>query len=409
MKTRTKLLTAVLSTVTALSCALTAAASGTTPTITLQGNETAPISLENGTASQAILVLKATDFSTVAGADITLTLPESGKVKLTEAEVADSLNNWTLTENENYKIDLTKGIIKFVDVFNVTTSEINSLELKLTFTVSDGTIGSHKIGIIADLATDENTLLGDGEKTVTEGYIVIGKKTTPYTADDIANINSSVDVETEFIPYGGAYTKNADGTYTYYEKNTSTGEFEFGTATEVTVFKCKLPTGGKKVTSFGASDKQGDTTKYSSDDYRYYDGIQFGAYAIDKSLTYGTLVIMGDYKAFKEYYSNKTDEELFNTMMSRYNSKVSSGTIDEGGALSFPYGTGEDRPIITIKRVNRTKYMWDGASTLQYALRLYKLVNNKSYTAVAYSKDAENAYSFSTEILTEVYTASSNS
>lgn len=406
MKTRTKLLTAVLSTVTALSCALTAAAAGTTPTITLQGNETAPISLENGTASQAILVLKATDFSTVAGADITLTLPESGKVKLTEAEVADSLKNWTLTENENYKIDLTKGIIKFVDVFNVNSNDIDSLELKLTFTVSDGTIGSHKIGITADLATDENKLLGDGEKTVTEGYIVIGKKTTPYTVEDIANINSSVDVETEFIPYGGAYTY-ADGKYIYYAKDQNTGAIDFTGATgNITVLKCKLPAAGKTVTSFGASEKIAVPEADAKYEYEKYNGIQFGAYATDKTLDYGTLVIMGDYNAFKEY-TGQTDEALLAQIMQRYDARVEDKTIAEGDGYTFRYGTSNPKSTITVKKVKRTTFMWQSESAIQYAVRLYKLTNGKSYTTVAYSVTG-STYSFSTEIQTEIFTESAS-
>lgn len=400
MKTRTKLLTAVLSTVTALSCALTAAAAGTTPTITLQGNETAPITLENGTTSQATLVLKATDFSTVAGADITLTLPENGKVTLTNATVADSKGNWTLTENENYKIDLANRIIKFVDVFNVDSDDIDSLELKLTFTVSDGTIGSHKIGITADLAADDTKLFGDGEKTVTEGYIVIGREKTKYTK---ADINADTSVKSgEFIPAYGAYT----GDYanpSYITKN-SNGKFDVDALaedTEINVLKCKLPDEGKDVTTFGSSKKVAKPE--SSIDYEKSNGIQFGSYVptTADATKYGTFVVIGNYDAFKAYYkSNKPtvypdDASVLNKITELYDEKVN----DETKFLKLSYGS----EFIYVGKTTQTKYMWQGDnSELQYALRVYKVNEAETYTAIGYSLNSVG-YNFSNEIQTAVY------
>lgn len=399
MKTRTKLLTAVLSTVTALSCALTAAAL-TAPTLTLQGNENAPAKLVDGSA-EATLTLKASDFKDVAGAKLTLTLPTG--ITLDNATVTDTAteNKWGLKSGENYAVK--NNTVTLVDVFNIgdATIKTGALELELKFTVKDTSIGQYKIGVAGDFADAKEDL----QKGTSEGVLVIGKEEKSYTAEDIKNINSKLDVNKEFIPYGGAYTY-ADGKYTYYEKNKTTGEIDFGTATNVTVLKCKLPAEGKTVTSFGASEKIAVPAEEAKYEYERYNGIQFGAYATDINRDYGTLVIMGDYNAFKEY-TGKTDEELLKQIMSRYDARVADNTIAEGEGYTFNYGTSNPKSTITVKKVKRTTFMWQGDSAIQYAVRLYKLTNGKSYTTVAYSVTG-STYSFSTEIQTEKFTESAS-
>lgn len=397
MKTRTKLLTAVLSTVTALSCALTAAAL-TAPTLTLQGNENAPAKLVDGSA-EATLTLKASDFKDVAGAKLTLTLPTG--ITLGNATVTDTAteNKWELKSGENYAVK--NNTVTLVDVFNIgdATIKTGALELELKFTVKDTSIGQYKIGVAGDFADAKEDL----QKGTSEGVLVIGKEEKSYTAEDIKNINSKLDVNKEFIPYGGAYTY-ADGKYTYYEKDKTTGEIKFGNATNVTVLKCKLPAEGKTVTSFGASEKIKDPN--GTYEYEKYDGIQFGAYATDKTLDYGTLVIMGDYNAFKEY-TGQTDEALLAQIMQRYDAKVEDKTIAEGDGYTFKYGKSDPKSTITVKKVKRTTFMWQSESAIQYAVRLYKLTKGKSYTTVAYSVTG-STYSFSTEIQTEIFTGSAS-
>ena len=95
MKIRTKLLTAVLATATALSCALTASALTAAPALNLQGNETAPAKVGADGKATATLTLKASDFSTdVKGAKIVLTLDNN--LKLTSAKVTDAANEWNV-------------------------------------------------------------------------------------------------------------------------------------------------------------------------------------------------------------------------------------------------------------------------------------------------------------------------
>lgn len=126
MKIRTKFLAAALAATMTLGCALTASAFTANPTLTLQGNESSPLTLTNGAAS-ATLTLKASDFSEVKGAKITVELPAG--LTLSNIAVTDTEKTWNLNENSNYKVDVNKNKITMVDVFNFddTVKKITSI------------------------------------------------------------------------------------------------------------------------------------------------------------------------------------------------------------------------------------------------------------------------------------------
>lgn len=122
MKTKTKLLAALLSTVTAFSCALTAAAA---PAITLQGNETTPATANASGEATATLTLKATQFENVGGADLTLTLQDGITLaSATVEDVANDASKWALEEDVNYRV--SGNTVKMVDVFNIGDAPIKS-------------------------------------------------------------------------------------------------------------------------------------------------------------------------------------------------------------------------------------------------------------------------------------------
>ena len=102
MKIRTKFLAAALAATMTLGCALTASAFTTEPKLSLQGNESSPLTLKNQAAS-ATLTLKASDFKEVKGAKITVELPDSKKMELTGITVSDvdSENVWNLDIDVN--------------------------------------------------------------------------------------------------------------------------------------------------------------------------------------------------------------------------------------------------------------------------------------------------------------------
>lgn len=385
MKIRTRILTAVLATATAFSCALTASASTTAPTLNLQGNESAPATLENGAAT-ATLTLKSSDFDQVKGAKIKVTLPAGITFKSGTVEITGT-NNWV--ENKNFAVTENGQTITLVDVFNMDGTVSADLKLTFKFDVEATAMGSYNVTVSGNFADlEEGTK--DTEKTAN---LVIGRESSKITLNE----NNVTAESGYFIPAYGAYT----GTYknpSYLTKDGS-GNILPGdkNGEEATVLKCKLPTGDKKVTSFGYSEKEANPSGVN--EYERSNGIQFGAYAIDNSLTYGTFVFRGDYEAFKESYG-KTDEEILSLVAARYDKRVSEGKIEEGKGLSIPYKDSSEK--IVVMRAKRTTYLWKGADTnkdLQYAVRLYQLLDDATYTSVAYSK-ADNVYNFSTEIQT---------
>lgn len=385
MKTRTKLLTALLSTVTALSCALTAAAD-TTPNITLQGNEATPVTLGmTEEARKATVTLKASDFATVGGADITLTLPNEITFNSATIKNVTTGSTWELEQGKNYKVDLANKKIKFVDVFNLATDnsdKLENVELNITFDVNAAEIGTYVIGVSAKLADTNATEMSATTKV---GNIVIGRKQNTYTSD-IDKINEDL-TDGEFIPLGGAFTNNA-GDYTYYAKN-DTGAIDFAGATSVTVLKCMLPT-VKRVTTFGASPSMiNDANKGSS--------IQFGSFALkDSGKQYGTLIIVGDFEEYKKV-KGYTDEQAFARWAKGYDKylEINSSTAKEGDYISETYDAVNDKKIY-IAKVPQRRIMWENSEQLQYALRIVGITkSSETYTAVAYSKDT--SYVFSNE------------
>lgn len=409
MKIRTKILTAVLAAATAFSCALTASALSPTPQITLDNN-TMPAKVKDGKAT-ATLTLKSSDFTDVTGAKLTITFPQG--VKLESAKITDG--NWVA--DQDYKVDTANGTVTLVDVFNIGDAAKN-LSLNLEVTVSGVTMLNYELtvsGEFADQAVDQVHTVN----FATDNTLVISREEKTYTSisEATADINGIVNSENPqyFIPAGGVYSDNDNGTYTYYDKNedgTFTGLPETG---NIEIQKCPLPTDGKKLTTFGNSkqDKieQGVGNNYTNEEYakipayKKDNGIQFGTYVTEKYVAdkYGTLVIMGDYNAFRNYYElkGKSETELLDLIIQRYDTYIGQIIEDKAFVAGDPLTLKGGTNYITVKKVAQTKLMWEGSNAFQYAVRLYKLVDNRSYTAVAYSFDS-NTYTFSNEIQTKV-------
>ena len=405
MKIRTKFLAAVLATATAFSCALTASALDPTPKITLD-NTTMPAIVKDGKAT-ATLTLKSSDFTDVTGAKITITLPET--VNLESAKITDG--NWTV--DQDYKVDKDNRTVTLVDVFNIGDDTAKNLSLNLEVTVSNVAIGSYPItvsGQFADTVVDQVHAVD----FTTGNTLVISREEKAYTTASAANdAIAAVTPETGyFVPAGGVYTDSGDGTYTYYDK-ISDGTFtDLPENGNIEIQKCPLPTGGKKLTTFGNSkQKKIEKGTYKDEDYakipayKKDNGIQFGTYVTEGYVAgkYGTLVIMGDYNAFRNYYSlkGKTETELLDLIIKRYDTYIDKEIDGEVFAAGDPLTLKGGTNYITVKKVAQTKLMWEGNSAFQYAVRLYDLVDDKSYTAVAYSV-VDGVFTFSSEIQTKV-------
>lgn len=396
MKTRTKLLTAVLSTVTALSCALTAAAAGTTPTITLQGNETKPAAAEDSTVT---LSLKATEFSSVAGADLKLTL--NGDISLDSVNVTITNNatnqNWELEKDSNYTV--SGNTLKIVDVFNMTNApQVTALDLSVALKF-DGDVNIGRYAFTYDV-----TLVNDNEQIITPAGVTMGKLVIGKKSGTAETGTKKYDDNTKFLPYGVPTDSNGK----YIDKNES-GEFNFAGGESIT---CFIKPEGNDVTTFGAS-KIVDTN-----------AIQFGSYveSVAAGAYFGTLVIVSYdlpteitsqekykdatpgtlddvLKYYKEQKGYKSNDEVFARLAQLLSSK-------KDGKF-HPISYNNNSKIIYVSIVEQKNYMWrtfegETLKQLQYAVR-YKGLDDtqksKEYTAVGYTLSGSE-YNFSTELKT---------
>lgn len=394
MRTRAKLLTALLAMIAALSCTLTATALKTAPTLTLQGNEAAPATLVNGLA-KATLTLKVADFSEVAGAKLTLKLPEG--ITLSTATVTDKATSdvWTLKAGQNYKI--SGNTVTIADVFNLNgaPTKTGALELALDFTVTGTSVGEYTVTVSGDFTGPELE-----KKTGTaEGNLVIGREKAEYTAADIVSLDSTSTAEQGyFIPAYGAYTGDA-GNPTYLTKG-SDGKFAVGGVSgNVQVLKCKLPDPGC-VTTFGVSKST------VNDAIAQAGAIQFGSYVdeIKAGTSFGTLLIAGDFNDLVEYYKGKGTYDTVDKVLGRLKDLLKSTNTPDGKLCKVTYNN--KTKTVYVGKMPQSRYMWRGSRTttqsaqqqLQYALRIYNISDpEKTYTAVGYTVK-DDAYTFSKEL-----------
>ena len=395
MKIRTKFLAAVLATVMTFGCALSASAwdsKDTTPPAVEFGNSAMP-GIKNGNTATATLTLKSADFVDVTGAKLTVKLPAG--MTLVDASVT---GNGSWVADTDYKVDKAAGTITLVNVFNIGDAAKN-LSVYLELTVSGTLNGAITVsGEFADTNVDK-VYKYDGFAT---GTLTLSRSEANHdNKEDATAAIAGAANDNYFVPVGGVYTM-VDGKVKYYSKPDNAATFDLSDASgNITVLKCPLPADGEDVTTFGYTIKDGD--KNSEKEYEKYNGIQFGAYTNKKSdKEFGTLIIMGDYTAFKNCYSAMSasaisDDALLNLIVTRYDQRVADNKITLGEPLTLKKGDHS----ITVKKVKQTAHMWEDANNLQYAVRLYKLVKGRSYTGVAYSY-ADGTYNFSKEIQTKV-------
>ena len=404
MKIRTKFLAAALAATMTLGCALTASAFTTEPKLSLQGNESSPLTLKNQAAS-ATLTVKASDFKEVKGAKITVELPDSKKMELTGITVSDvdSENVWNLENDVNYKVSGNK--ITMVDVFNFdNTVKKANLNLNLTFDVAKASIGTYAVKVSGDFADEA----ADKVYPVTAyANLVIGREET--TATNLKALNDSIaNANDYFIPYGGAYKgdinlpKDNEGKFSLVEGVAADAQIE--------LLKCKLPEAGK-VTTFGASNSLVENKNTA---------IQFGSYIDeinDTNGTFGTLIIVsrnlpatltskgyeqGTYENAVKCFNGDV-EELLNNIIAKFKPGWFDGKL-------HPYTYGTTNEVVYAAVVPQTKYMWrnsdENYTKLQYAVSCTGLddATKKAYvyTAVGYSLK-DNKYAFSTEVQSASY------
>lgn len=395
MKIKTKLLTAVLATATAFSCALTAAAA-TTPTITLHGNEATPAVAADG--ETVTLSLKASGFNVVAGADLELTLGTGISLRVANVKISGET-----IDNNKYKV--SGNTLRIIDVFNMTgAKQVTSLDLDITVNVG----ASDKIGRYDFSCTKAQLVYTDNKSkaidvAVDSAKLVVGKKTETVT---FGAENQNFDTSDSFLPYG--ILKSGDK---YVVKNAD-GSFNVSGEQKITRFI--TPIDGA-VTTFGAS-----KSVFSGDE----SSIQFGSY-INKIGTennsFGTLLIVsrplsgtiagsysqGTYENAVKYFDGN-EQGLFANIIAKFNEKATEGKNWFDGKL-HPYSYNRTE-VVYAAVVSQKTYMWRDSDTdyskLQYAVRCTGLNDDVKkayeYTAVGYSLKGDT-YTFSTEVKSASY------
>ena len=322
----------------------------------------------DGTTDFAI---KLSGFSSLKGIDMTVTA--KGGIELQSASALNTKE--PLDRDVNYTItnDKMLHIVELTKDFDATT--IITVKAKVT---DDATIA-----VEADLAKSGDALYD--EITVKDAKI------TAYVKPEVVE---KVEAETVaqpgnkdyFIPYGSVYT--IVGEEYKYAKKDENGTFLDTNGATVKTFK--VPEGG--FGTFGVSN-------YVLKDRR--DARQFGSVDANynNTKTYGTLVIIGDWAAFRDYYlANKgySDADLMKLVYNGYHETMEKGDYDY---ISFKDGNGNK---IKVYDVPQTKVMWQSGSHLEYAVRVSGLVSGSTYTAVGYNVTSEGV-SLSSEIKSVAY------
>ncbi len=333
-------------------------------------------------AGTATIAVKLTNFTTVAGMDL-IVVSDSENVKFTAVKTSD------LIQEGDYKVADDGSNVHIVDL----TGDVVDATIELVVVVT----GPAKITATAQLAKDGKTLLdAETEFDIVDGEITIAETETIIPGEvkdeDIAGAEGGEVTITAnegyFIPYGSVYTKNANGSYNYFQKEDN-GTFVVKEAVQYNMFE--IPKSGFR--TFGISDaalKSGT------------EAIMFGNYsnALNTASEHGTLLFAGQWTEYLEYYKGKgfTEAELVKAIYDRYNS-VNDGTYD---AVTM-WANNKTISIDVYKKV-QTNWMWKDKTNgiLEYALRVSQMNNGDEYTAVAYRVE-NDAVKFSDKIKSQVY------
>lgn len=330
-------------------------------------------------AGTATIAVKLTNFTTVAGMDL-IVVSDSENVKFTAVKTSD------LIQEGDYKVADDGSNVHIVDL----TGDVVDATIELVVVVT----GPAKITATAQLAKDGKTLLdAETEFDIVDGEITIAETETIIPGEvkdeDIAGAEGGEVTITAnegyFIPYGSVYTKNANGSYNYFQKEDN-GTFVVKEAVQYNMFE--IPKSGFR--TFGISDaalKSGT------------EAIMFGNYsnALNTASEHGTLLFAGQWTEYLEYYKAKgfTAEELIGLIYERYNSVAAAATEDFDAVTMWA----NNRTIsIDVYKKVQTNWMWKDTQNgvLEYALRVSQM-GNEEYTAVAY-RVVEDAVTFSDKI-----------
>ena len=352
------------------------------PTVTI---ETSSVS-ENGETSFAI---KFAGYTSLKGYD--LVIKAGTGLKLLSASALNAKTG--LDEDVNYKIENNE--LHIVELTKVDGDDIITVNAKF----AEKQTAAVKVEVIkCDLAESSSQLYAAA--TIAPVSIAPYVKPVEEIIKEETVISQPVkDEESDveyFIPYGAVYTGEATDP-TYVPKNEE-GEFTVAPGTVVKTFK--VPEGG-----FG-------TFGISHSAVALKPAKQFGnvdtKYTRDKK--YGTLVIVGDWSGFRDWYlSNKaySNSELVNKIYNAFN-KANPATDGKRTYDYVLFEAGDSE--IKVYNVDQKNWMWKSAEKgiIEYAVRVFGLpTTTTEYAAVAYNTNGGNV-NVATDIKTVEYAAPEN-
>lgn len=338
------------------------------PSIKVANNENAPATY-SATANVQTVKVTATDFASVAGQDVTVTVADGLTLQGVTAE------GITLTEGENYVIN--GNTVKFVDVLNLADAQaVTNYVVNLAVVVPNA-IASYDIGITAQLVDEDEQEVG----SVTAGKLVVGIKsgTKAVTKDQVFTLDDDV----SFVPgVNGAYY----GTTTLRKQ--ADNSFVAPANANISYRSFKLPAAGKTVTTYGFTRNNPTGNEERA--------IMFGSHVINYSAnsdtTYGTLLILGDFEGLKAALSSNpnfdTAEKVIQTLSNWYDARFAPG--EDAGFSTAGY-------TLYLKKAPQAKFVWLGNDSMDYTIRVTGVEGEDRYTAVGYAINGTTT-TFSTEI-----------
>ncbi len=321
------------------------------------------ITHESSETGETTFAVELANFDSLKGFDLVVTA--TGGIEIVSASAVGTKT--ALAANENYTISDDKKTLHVVELTTATAGAIITVKANVT---DDATIA-----VTASKLAKSGT-----ELYATSTYEVKAGEVAAYVAPTTATQNDgtvAVPTDGTFVPYGAVFTgeatdpsfvaKNDDGTFTVAAEGTTVKTF-------------KKPIGN--FGTFGISDSLNGTAK------------QFGNYAenYNSANKYGTLIIVGDWATFRDYYlanSAYSDSELTAKIYNAYRNAIEGYDF-----VKFTAGTTE----IKVYDVAQFNWMWKSESILEYAVRVSGLAEGETYSAVAYCVDTNNAVTMAKDI-----------
>ena len=320
--------------------------------------------------------IKLTGFESLKGLDMTVTA--TGDIKMLSASALnfkdfDSDEIIKIAEGTDYVISKDGHTLDIVGLQKDVKGDIITVAAKVTGTATiavtacDLAKSGSELYTAVTAATIAPVSIAPYVKpvSVTVPAIPVGQQTV--------KIEQSAAGEGYFIPYGSVYTVK-DGVYNYKSKD-EYGKFDVTADTIVQAFK--LPEDG--FATFGVSD-----SAVEEEDAKQFGNITT-SYTKDKK--YGTLVFIGQWEAFKDYNLSQkgySEKVLVEKLYAAYNAANPDGKYT---FVSFKSGDA----VIRVYDVAQKNWMWKNETDgiLEYAVRVYGLVDGSEYAAVAYNIDGE--------------------